>query len=65
MSIANKLCVTNQLYGCEGGGWWLRFDYMIFTITKGEKGKVGILKQLKYRLGKIGECMKSLKISKW
>ena len=45
--------------------WGLRFDFMLFKVTKGEKEKVGILKQQKYRLGKIGECMKSLKISKW
>ena len=46
-------------------GWGLRFDSMLFKVAKGEKRNVGILKQRKYRLGKIGECMKSLKISKW
>ena len=44
MNIVNKLYVTNQFYGgWKGGG--LRFDSMLFKVTKGEKGKVGILKQ--------------------
>ena len=56
MNIGNKLYVTNQFYdGWKGG---LRFDSMLFKVTKGEKGKVGILKQQKYRLRKIGECRK-------
>ena len=43
MNIGNKLYVTNQFYdGWKGG---LRFDSMLFKVTKGERGKVGILKQ--------------------
>jgi hypothetical protein len=33
------------LRGVGVGVWGLRFDYMLFKVTKGEKGNVGILKQ--------------------